>query len=272
MPINMERTDLAQECTQHNGQLSQECWSFDKGLTIKTTSGTSTGVLNFDQHNIYNTADDKDLRFPGRHVIDPGFSPKVKESYIKIDGQVYPLPEKHQIDPGFGPKESDRHIKIDGQDFVFPRSYDIDPGYSPDSERSQKLKDLSPPLLHSHDSTVQRLEQAILDGNQKEIESIMRGNASNPQALRNVIVAVNHDLGPSGVHVRFNVGSTMTGNDKEFHAVGTLSVSRDGADTDVEFSTDARIQTTVGSRGTALIADPARELKAIGNSAARHGH
>jgi hypothetical protein len=52
--------------------------------------------------------------------------------------------------------------------------------------------------------------------------------------------------------------------------VGTLNISREGAATDVEFSTDKRLQTSVGNRGMAVIADSGQVMQDIGNYGVEH--
>jgi len=115
-----------------------------------------------------------------------------------------------------------------------------------------------------------RLDHAILEGNKQEVESIMRGYEKNPQELQAVMAAVKSDLGPAGVHVGFDVGNSMIGDDKDFHPIGTLNISRDGQDTDVEFSTDKRLQTSLGSHGMSRIGDAGQALKDIGNYGVEH--
>jgi len=115
-----------------------------------------------------------------------------------------------------------------------------------------------------------RLDHAILEGNKQEVEAIMRGYDKNPQELQAVMAAVSSDLRPAGVHVGFGVGSKMIGEDTDFHPVGTLNISREGAATDVEFSTDKRLQTSVGNRGMAVIADSGQVMQDIGNYGVEH--
>ncbi len=341
MANNLEINDSAPKGPElPAGQLSQECWSIDKGATLKSSGGSQDGVLDFGKHDIYNlgsgkestvdTGSGNDLKFPKGYDIDPGFAPKSGDHHIKIDGKDIVLPANQDTDPGFAPKPGDRHFKVSGVDVALPAGYDIDPGFNPGGKDNQpgrgdgvgllpsaadgtlpeklgpnvvsggafdglKIPADSSPATPSHDQVKgaeakvdsrahanheqlspeqqdarKRLDHAILEGDQKQVESLMRRYKNYPEALEKIMGAVSNDLGPAGVHVSFNVGNMMIGEDKDSHQVGMLNISRDGAGTDVEFSTDARLKTTVGSRGIALIANPSSAMQDIADYAVEH--
>ena len=143
------------------------------------------------------------------------------------------------------------------------------------------LSRLGAPLSDKEQGERKRLDHAILEGNVKEIETILQAHKDDPAALSRVLAAVNEDLREAGIQLSWQTGNMMMGNDEDFHPVGYLKIYQQGMDKAVSFSTDERIGTTVGGPvkwdkdGQAidlemgLSGDANRALKDIGSSAVR---
>jgi|GEM_PF-2800854 len=274
MANNLEIFDSATKSPEPFSQLAQECWSFDRGTTM----------------------------LPKGHDVDPKFVPLSGDKHINIGGEDFVIVGDHDSDPRYNPSDkggltgggsiADLLPKIaDGKipdrlepDAISGGSLDAfvfsaDAGPKKPSEEQlkgaekavdAKVDTNAEKLSPEQQEVRKRLDHAILEGNQQEVEAIMRGYEKNPQELRSVMAAVSSDLGPAGVHVGFDVASSMIGADEDFHPVGILNISRDGASGDVEFSTDKRLQTSVGNCGVAMIADPGRAMQDIGNYGVEH--
>lgn len=143
-------------------------------------------------------------------------------------------------------------------------------------ERADGIK-----LSSSERAMYKLVAHAIIDGEPETIDGVLKLMSQDPEAFRQAMSALRHDLKDSGIHLSYGVGNMMIGTDDKMHPVGQLTIYMDGANRYLEFSTEPRLGVGVGGPiewqpdGTALLMgvgytdSPDAVLGQVGSHAAR---